>query len=202
MIKRELYLSKIRGFYSSDLIKVLIGIRRCGKSVLLWQIVEELKEKGVDPSHIMYLNFEDLEYAYLLEAIELHKYIKSKIEDESRYYLFFDEIQNVEAFEKVINSFRSTMNVSIFITGSNSKLLSGELASLLSGRYVSFKIMPFTFREVCELRSIPHHHITDENVMEYMLWGGMPQRLQFDNVDETRIFLTDLYNSIVLKDIV
>ena len=202
MIRRELYLSRVRPFYESELIKVIIGIRRCGKSVLLKQIGEELKEKGVNKEHIIYINFEDLEYSFLSNAETLHSYIKEKITDESKYYLLFDEIQNVEEFERAINSFRAVMNVSIFLTGSNSKILSGELATLLSGRYVSFHIMPFRFKEVCELKGIRMEEAAEADLMDYILWGGMPQRFQFHSEEETKIFLTDLYNSIVLRDII
>lgn len=202
MIKRELYLSKIRPFYNSDLIKVLIGIRRCGKSVLLRQIIEELKESGVDKENIIYINFEDLEYAEIKNELNLHNYIKGKVEKSKKYYLFFDEIQVVHNFEKAINSFKSTFDVSIFITGSNGKLLSGELATYLSGRYVSFKIMPFCFREACEIKNIIYSEATQEDLMDFILWGGMPQRFQFKNEEETKVYLNDLYNSIVLRDVV
>lgn len=202
MIKREMYLSKIRPFYESELIKVLIGIRRCGKSVLLKQIKQELVEAGKDDTHIIYINFEDLEYNFLCSAEKLNAYVKEKIKDEGKYYLLFDEIQNVEEFERAVNSFRAVMNVSIFITGSNSRLLSGELATLLSGRYVSFRIMPFRFKEVCQLKGIANEAVSDTDLMDYILWGGMPQRFQLQTEDETKIFLTDLYNSIVLRDII
>lgn len=201
MIKRALYLKKIRPFYESELIKAIIGIRRCGKSVLLRQIADEIAEAGVPGDHIIYINFEDLAYSHIKEAMDLYEYIKEQIRDEAKYYLFFDEIQNVGQFEKAVNSFRATMNVSIFITGSNSRLLSGELATLLSGRYVSFRIMPFRFREVCELRGIDLQSVPESELMEYINWGGMPQRFQFHTEEETKVFLTDLYNSIVLRDI-
>ena len=201
MIKRTLYLKKIRPFYESELIKAIIGIRRCGKSVLLRQIADEIAEAGVPGERIIYINFEDLAYSHIKEAMDLYEYIKEQIRDEAKYYLFFDEIQNVGQFEKAVNSFRATMNVSIFITGSNSRLLSGELATLLSGRYVSFRIMPFRFREVCELRGIDLQSVPESELMEYINWGGMPQRFQFHTEEETKVFLTDLYNSIVLRDI-
>lgn len=201
MVKREAYLNKIRPFYESDLIKVIIGIRRCGKSVLLKQIMKEIEEKGIAEDHILYLNFEDLDFAMLEDAMALHMYIKERIKDENKYYLFFDEIQNVKQFEKAINSFRATLNVSIFMTGSNSKLLSGELATLLSGRYVSFRMLPFCFREVCMAKGLERAEVTDEILLEYITWGGMPQRFQFHTEEETKVFLTDLYNSIVLRDI-
>lgn len=202
MIKRDLYLSKIKAFYESELIKVIIGIRRCGKSVLLRQIIQELSETGIDGQHIIYLNFEDLEHASLLDAVSLHSYIKQQIYDDKKHYLFFDEVQSVDQFEKALNSFQATMNVSIFITGSNSKLLSGELATLLSGRYVSFRIMPFCFKEMCKIKNLNHELIKEETLMEYITWGGMPQRFSFHTDQEYKIFLTDLYNSIVLRDII
>ena len=154
MIIREKYLSKIRPFYDQDLIKVIMGVRRCGKSVILLQIIDELKEKGIPDSQIIYINFEYEDYAFIKNDKDLHNYIKEKIVNENKYYLFFDEIQNVEHWEKAINSFKASKNVSIFITGSNSDLLSGELATHIAGRYVSFNVYPFTFKEVCEFKNI------------------------------------------------
>lgn len=196
MVARSQWLRKIRPFYESELIKVLIGIRRCGKSVVLQQIADEIQ---CDESHKIFVNFEDLQYAHLYNEMSLYKWIKEKITDNKKYYLFFDEIQNVEHFEKAINSFR-LLNTSIFITGSNAKLLSGELATLLSGRYVSFKIMPFTFAESLEIQGIKK--ADDEALMDYIRWGGMPQRFSVKGEEERQVFLSDLYDSIVLKDII
>ena len=200
MIKRENYLDTIRPFYDQDLIKVITGIRRCGKSTLLLQIIEEIQEK-VDNNHIIYINFEDVKYADIADYKDLNNYITKKIKDENKYYLFFDEIQNVNRWEKTINSFKATLNVSIFITGSNSDLLSGELATLLSGRYVSFKLQPFTFEEVCNLKNANKGNY-DLLFNDYLTWGGMPQRFVFDNEREIRTYLSDVYNSIVMKDII
>ena len=149
MLIRENYLSKIRGFYNSDLVKILVGIRRCGKSVILNQIIDELKEKNnIDEEHIIFINFEFIEFEDLLNYKELNKYVKSKIKDNKMYYLFLDEVQNVEDFEKVVNSLRASIkNISIFLTGSNSKLLSDELSTVLSGRYVLFNINPLSYKE-------------------------------------------------------
>lgn len=152
MIKRENYLSRIRGFYESDLVKILVGIRRCGKSVILNQIIDELKESGCDDNHTIYINFEYIEYEELKDYKKLNKYIKDQLLDKNKYYIFLDEIQKVENFEEVVNSLRaSTNNISIFITGSNSKLLSQELSSALSGRYVLFNIFPLSYKEFIEL---------------------------------------------------
>lgn len=202
MLKREKYLSKIRGFYDQDIIKVITGIRRSGKSILLKQIIEELKEKGINDENIIYVNFEDLDKAFIKNEIDLNEYIKSKIITDNKYYLLFDEIQNVKNWEKAINSFKSTKNVSIFITGSNSNLLSGELATLLSGRYVSFRIHPFSFKEVCKLKNIETKEDTEIAFNDYIKWGGMPQRFCFNEEIEIKNYLLDLYDSIVIKDIV
>lgn len=201
MIIREQYLKKIRPFYDSDLIKVLIGIRRSGKSVILKQIIAEILESGVRESHIIYLNFEDLENSFIKNEMDLHGFVKKKMTGKKKYYLFFDEIQNVENFEKAVNSFRASMNCSLFITGSNGKLLSGELATHLSGRYVSFRVMPFNFCEMCEIRGITKASVSEDDFMDYLQYGGMPQRFLMHTEEETKVYLKDLYHSIVLRDI-
>ncbi|MGN1310241.1 MAG: ATP-binding protein [Clostridia bacterium] len=202
MIKREEYLKKIRGFYDQDLIKVITGIRRSGKSTLLKQIIDELKESGVNKEKIIYINFEDIDMSFIKNDMDLNKYIKQKIKCDEKYYLFFDEIQNVIDWEKAVNSFKATKNVSIFITGSNSNFLSGELATLLAGRYVSFKIQPFSFREVCELRGLKDKSEIEKAFEDYIKWGGMPQRFYFKEEQEIKNYLMDLYDSIVVKDII
>ena len=202
MIIREKYLSKIRPFYDQDLIKVIMGVRRCGKSVLLLQIMEELKANGISESQIIYINFEYEDYSFIKNDMDLHNYIKEKIVNDDKYYLFFDEIQNVEQWEKAINSFKVSKNVSIFITGSNSDLLSGELATHIAGRYVSFKTYPFTFKEVCNLKNITDRKDLEEAFNDYMTWGGMPQRFMMTDEVQTRTYLSDIYNSILVKDII
>lgn len=202
MIIREKYLSKIRPFYDQDLIKVIIGIRRCGKSIILLQIMDELKNNGISESQIIYINFENEDYSFIENDKDLHTYIKDKIKNEEKYYLFFDEIQNIKKWEKAINSFKATKNVSIFITGSNSDLLSGELATHISGRYVSFKVFPFTFKEVCELKGIKDKKDLEEQFEDYITWGGMPQRFVLTDEMQTKTYLSDLYDSIVVKDII
>ena len=203
MIKRELYLKKIRDSYDSDLIKIIVGVRRSGKSVLMTQIIDEIKEKGIKDDHIIYINFEDYDYSDYTNPKKFHEYVKSKIIDEDRYYLLFDEIQNVDEFEKVINSFRATLNVSIFITGSNSKVLSGDLSTHLAGRYINIKMMPFTFSEYLELAK-EQENIKDkeEAFLEYLEWGGMPQIYNSHTIQERKMYLRDLYNTVILKDIV
>ena len=202
MIKREQYLKKIRGFYEQDLIKVITGIRRSGKSTLLKQIIDELKDSGVSSERIIYINFEDIDMSFIKNGMDLNEYIKPRIKTPEKYYLFFDEIQNVMAWEKAVNSFKATKNVSIFITGSNSNLLSGELSTLLAGRYVSFKIQPFSFKEVCELLNVKDDLEIEKTFEDYIKWGGMPQRFCFSKEEEVKNYLMDLYDSIVVKDII
>ena len=202
MLLREDYLSKIRGFYNSDLIKILVGIRRCGKSVILSQIVNELKEKRKIPEdHIIFINFEFIEFENLLDYKELNKYIKNKIKDKKMYYLFFDEIQNVDQFEKVINSLRASIkNVSIFLTGSNSKLLSDELSSILSGRYVLFNINPLSYKEYVALTNKDGKDLN--TFWDYAKWGGLPNRCEFTNESDIKNYLHSVYDSIILRDVV
>ncbi len=202
MVIRERYLKLIRPFYNQDLIKVLIGIRRSGKSVILKQIIDELKANGVNDDHIIYINFEDYDFEEYTDAKKLNDYIKEQIIDDKKYYIFFDEIQNVEKWEKVVNSLRATKNTSIFITGSNSDLLSSDLATHIAGRYVSFKVTPFTFKEVCELLNITDSRDIENAFNDYIKWGGMPQRFMQKNDISKKTYLNDIYDSIIIKDIV
>ena len=198
MIIREKYLQNIRPFYDEDLIKVITGIRRCGKSVLLGQIANEINKK-TNKNHIIYINFEDVTYVDIKNFKDLNTYILNLIKDQKKYYLFFDEIQNVSEWEKTIISLKATKNVSIFITGSNSNLLSSDLATLLSGRYISFKMQPFSFAEVCVLKGQEN---LEDLFIDYLKWGGMPQRFRFENEKEIRTYLSDVFDSIVMKDII
>ena len=206
MIKREKYLKIIRPFYEQDLIKVITGIRRSGKSVILTQIMEELKESGIKEEQIIYINFEFADYIDITDAKKLNDFIEQKLINKAKYYVFFDEIQNIDKWEKVVNSLKSKYNenISIFITGSNSDLLSGELATHIAGRYVSFKVYPFTFAEACELKDIKDNDKYElERVFDdYIIWGGMPQRFSLKDELQVKTYLSDVYNSIVIKDII
>ena len=205
MIKRELYMSRIRPFIGTELIKVMTGIRRCGKSVMLELIKQELTESGVSPTQFISINFEDMSYSHLQTAQALHDEITARAaEIEGKVYLFFDEIQEVKDWEKCINSFRVSLDCDIYITGSNAKLLSGELATYLGGRYVEFVIYPFSFGEFMELyRSIALDASIQQCFQKYLLAGGMPYlaNLRFEEAP-CRQYLTDVFNSVQLKDIV
>ena len=203
VIKRELYLEKIRPYYDIDIIKVLAGMRRSGKSIILKQIMDEIiSTSKVSKDHIIYINFEDFAYEEIKTAKLFYELVKSKMIDDEKYYMFFDEIQHVSEFEKVIASFKATCNCSIFITGSNSKLLSGELATLLVGRTVEFKILPFSYKESCdylELNGVNVNH--DEFFYNYLEFGGLPQRFDFKSPDATLKYLKEHYQGICEKDI-
>ena len=206
MIKREKYLKRIRPFYEQDLIKVITGIRRCGKSVILNQIMDELRQSGVKDEQIIYINFEFTDYIDINDAKKFNDFIEKKLIKKNKYYVFFDEIQNVDRWEKVVNSLKAKYNenISTFITGSNSDLLSGELATHIAGRYVSFKIYPFTFDEVCELKDIKDKdkYELERTFDDYIIWGGMPQRFLMNDELQIKTYLSDVYNSIVVKDII
>lgn len=205
MIKRELYMKRIRPFIGSNLIKVMTGIRRCGKSVMLELIKQELIESGVNPIQFISINFEDLNYSHLQTAKSLHDEITNRAKDiDGKVYLFFDEIQEVKDWEKCINSFCVSLDCDIYITGSNAKLLSGELATYLGGRYVEFVIYPFSFGEFIELyRPINPDASIQQCFQKYLITGGMPYLANIRYADEpSKQYLHDLFNSVQLKDIV
>lgn len=201
-LKRETYLEQIRPYYESDIIKVITGVRRAGKSILLDTIRDELIENGVCENHIIYLNLEDLDYDYIVDASDLNREIKSRIGDNGKYYIFLDEIQHIKNFEKALASFRATLDVSLFVTGSNSTLLSGELSTLLTGRTVEFEVLPFSFYEMKQYYEINKMDWSDDLFSDYLKWGGFP--LRFDYRDDTSIhrYLSNLYEGIVNRDIV
>lgn len=203
LVLREMYLNRIRPFYHSEMVKVITGIRRCGKSTLLKQIIRELLDNGILDDKIIYINFEDYQYRNLFDGEKFYQYIEAMISNEGKYYLFFDEIQNVNEFELIINSFRATHDVSIFITGSNSKLLSGELATHLSGRTISIRVMPFNFSEYCESQRVLKRNKTKEVFFEeYTKWGGFPLICNEEDESSKEVILSNIYDSVLLKDII
>lgn len=202
MIKREQYLKKIRGFYDeTSLIKIIYGLRRSGKSVLLTQIIDELKEKKIEDDHIIFINFESLDYSFLKTAEDLDSYLKKMVKDKDIYYVFLDEIQHIQDFERAINSLRITNSFSIFITGSNSRMTFVELSSTLSGRYVSFKIRPLSFKETVLLTNTKKENYEDL-LFDIFNNGTLPQRFSLKNQNDVTNYITDVYNSIVLKDVI
>lgn len=197
MIIRERYISQIRPFYESDLIKVITGIRRCGKSVVLEQIKNELVAQGKE---ILYLNFEDRHISSQISSdIELMEYVENEIHKYSeKLYVFLDEVQNVKNWNLACRSLR-LQNISLFITGSNSKLLSREFTKELSGRYVSFTIRPFVYKEIVEYVQELKRTVSINN---YLVYGGFPKRFEFQGEEEMLRYLNDLDETIVMNDII
>lgn len=205
MVVRESYLKKIRPFMGTELIKVLTGIRRSGKSVLLKQIEQEVLRQGVPEQNIIRYNFEQMVNAPLCSANSLYEDIRSKILGiQGKAYLFLDEIQEVDSWEKCINSCRVDFDCDIYITGSNAKLLSSELSSYLAGRYVEFVVYPFSFGEYLEFFKKTSNDVNVREAFDdYIRFGGMPFTLNLGlDSDAKEQYLKDIYSSIVLKDIV
>lgn len=204
MIKRELYMNKLRPFMDQQLVKVITGIRRCGKSVMLQLIQEELKRQGVKEDQILAINFEDIANLELTEALKLHESVMAKAdENPGLRYLFFDEIQEVEAWERCVNSLLSKGKFDIYITGSNANLLSGELATYLAGRYIEIHLFPFSFAEFIQLyEQEDGSKSVDEFFDQYLQKGGFPFLKHFSHESEAAFqYLKDLYNSVLIKDV-
>lgn len=202
MLIRKKYLDEIRDFYhETSLIKIIYGLRRSGKSVILTQIIDEIRKSNIDENHIIYINFESLDYSFIKNAKDLNDYIKSLVQDKNKYYVFLDEVQKVDEFEKGINSLRITNQFSIFITGSNSKMTFLELSTDLSGRYVSFRVLPLTFKEVVEFTNTKEKDYK-KLLFDIFEWGSLPQRFSFDNERAKLNYISDVYDSILLKDVV
>jgi uncharacterized protein len=204
MIQRTLYIERILPFVDKDIIKVITGIRRSGKTVLMNQVKEYLLNRGISPEQIISLNFESMQFEEYKTAKTLYEYVKSLVKNTSqKTYIFIDEIQNVAEWERAVNSFRVDFNCDIYITGSNSNLLSGELATHLSGRYVKIDVYPFTFKEAKEMMQQKSLFTTDEVLFQnFIKFGGMPQRFEFSDENAIYAYLRDLYEAIILKDIV
>ncbi len=198
MVKRKEYLNKLIEWKDEQVIKVVTGIRRCGKSTLLWQYQDYLRENGVLDEQIISLNFEELENEALLDYKALYSYIKERLCKDKMTYIFLDEIQNVSSFEKAIDSLYVKDNTDVYITGSNSYLLSGELATLLTGRYVEISMLPLSFAEYKELSNE-----SEENAFsEYMRYGGMPYVASMSKTEEkVNTYIEGIYNTVVVKDI-
>lgn len=204
MIIRQRYLQEIVPFIDNELIKVIVGVRRCGKTVLLSQIQDLLMERGVRKEQIISLNFESLKFQAYKTADALYQYISDKANSISgKKYIFMDEIQEVADWPVAVNSFRVDFDCDLYITGSNSRLLSGELATVLSGRYVQIKLLPFTFSEVCQLEKEQGNFQSNEQTFaDYLKYGGFPQRCLLPDEHSITTYLMDLYDAVFIRDIV
>lgn len=202
MIKRKFYLEKIVKLIDTEDIKVITGVRRCGKTVLLKQIIDELENRGIASENIIYMSFESSKYKNIRNDDDLDEFIFSKTNNlNGKIYLLFDEIQKVKNWEVSLNSYRVDLECDIYITGSNSQLLSGELATLISGRYISINMLPFSFKELIQYYDEMHEKIDEIKLFEqYLSHGGFPGLLNYEN-EEKEKYLYDLYSTIVLNDI-
>lgn len=205
LYKRELYLSKIRGFYNdTETIKVITGIRRCGKSTLLETITEELKESGIKEKDIIKINLDKRPNKNIKTPEELDELVESLINDSDFKYLFIDEIQNVNGFEEVIESYRNERRYSIFITGSNSYLLSGELITKLTGRKIEIEMLPLNFYEYIDMKKFLNIELKDsiyEEFEQYIKEGGFPGALNYKNEEDRKLYVQNIIDDIFIKDI-
>lgn len=202
MIKRKFYLEKIVKLIDTEDIKVITGVRRCGKTVLLKQIIDELENRGIASENIIYMSFESSKYKNIRNDDDLDEFIFSKTNNlNGKIYLLFDEIQKVKNWEVSLNSYRVDLECDIYISGSNSQLLSGELSTLISGRYISINMLPFSFKELIQYHDEMHENIDEIKLFEqYLSYGGFPGLLNYEN-EEKEKYLYDLYSTIVLNDI-
>ena len=198
MIIRKEYLSRLLAWKDEQVIKVVTGIRRCGKSTLLKQFQEHLLEEGVSQEQIISINFEDLDYEDLLDYKALYAYIKERLCPDKMTYIFLDEIQKVDSFQKAVDSLFIKENTDIYITGSNAYLLSGDLATLLTGRYVEISMLPLSFAEYLECSG----ETGEQALASYLRFGGFPYLTQMENTaDKVDTYLEGIYNTVVVKDI-
>ena len=198
MIQRHEYFNKLLQLKDKHIIKVVTGVRRCGKSTLLMQFKEHLLQSGIDSSQIISINFEDIAYENLLSYRKLYDYIRQRLVTDKMNYIFLDEIQNVADFQKAVDSLFIQENIDLYITGSNAYLLSGELATLLSGRYIEIQMLPFSFAEYYELKSGDRRDAWNS----YFQQGGFPYAAQIEDEQIRHDYLSGIYNTVLLKDIV
>lgn len=197
MISREEYLNKLINWKDKDLIKVTTGIRRCGKSSLYELYIDYLKKEGIDDEHIISINLESPEYDFN-DYKELYNFITQKMSDNKMYYIFLDEVQNVPSFQKAVDGLYIKKNTDVYITGSNAYLLSGELATLLSGRYIEIKMLPLSFKEYKEYLD---EEGNEKLYLKYINNSSFPYALQFTNESDINAYLDSIYNTIIVKDI-
>ncbi len=198
MVRRKEYLEKLIGWKDDDVIKVVTGIRRCGKSTLLMQYQDYLKSIGIEENQIIAVNFEELEYEELCDYKKLYAYIKDRLVADKITYIFLDEIQKVPSFEKVVDSLYVKPNIDIYITGSNAYMLSGDLATLLTGRYVEISMLPLSFNEYMQLSDKDK----ESAFADYIKYGGLPFVATMDRTDDkVDTYLEGIYNTVIVKDI-
>ena len=200
MIARIDYINYLNKFKDMPLIKVISGVRRCGKSTLFLQYIEHLKSNNIDDNHIIFINFEDLEYEEYTNYKTLYNYLNKRIIDSKKYYIFLDEIQNVEKYEKTVDSLLVKGNCDIYITGSNAYMLSSELSTLLSGRYIEIKMFPLSFKEyVSYYKDVNNNY--EDLFNKYINSSSYPFSINFKEKNLLNKYLEDIYNSIIIKDI-
>ncbi len=199
IIYREEYINKLISLKDKKIIKVLTGIRRAGKSTILQDFKEYLLKNGVDEKNIIFINLDDKNYRHLLDSDILHDYILSNVDLDKKNYIFLDEIQNVKEFEKCINSLFLRENLDIYITGSNSYMLSGELATYLTGRYIQIHVLPLSFKEY-----LSYYGESDElkKYNDYVTYGGFPYLINLDNNKDKMEYLDSIYNTVIMKDVI
>ena len=204
MIKRPEYVDRIIKYKDTPFVKILTGIRRCGKSTIMKMLMEEIRSKGIEENRIIHINFDSLEYEEIKTAKQLYEYVKERLYSGGRTYLFFDEIQEVKSWEKAVNSLMEAYDTDIYVTGSNSRMMSSEISTYLTGRYISFRIFPLSFSEYIDFRSrfteIKDNH---SELADYLRLGGFPAvHLQSYAPDEVYTIVRDIYNSTIFTDIV
>ena len=201
---REYYLNKIRGFYRDDMIKVITGVRRCGKSSFIKSVANDLEASGVSTENIIYIDRDSKPYLKVTTPDALEKVIDEKVGGNREYkYLLIDEIQNVAGFEPLINAYRNEGNISVFLTGSNSYLLSGELTTKLTGRYIEIEMFPLNFFEYLELKKFFGKSVLDtsEEFNQYIRYGGFPKTVEYDSPEDKELYIKDVIEQIIVKDI-
>lgn len=198
MIERNDYLNLLIRFKDKELIKVITGIRRCGKSTLLELYRNYLLSNGVLEEQIISINLEDLKYNFINDYMSLYNYINDKLKPNKKNYVFIDEVQRIDEFQKTVDSLYINKNVDLYITGSNANLLSSELATLLSGRYIEVKMLPLSFKEYKDA----YKDLTnDELYQKYISYGSLPYTVSLDSEDDVSLYLSSIYNDIIIKDV-
>ena len=198
MIKRTEYLNILKRFKDKELIKVITGLRRCGKSTILKMYQDYLLQSGVKENQIISINLEDLKYNFISDYLTLYNYITGKLNKNAKNYVFIDEVQNIDNFQKAVDSLYIQENVDLYITGSNAKLLSSELSTLLSGRYIEIKMLPLSFKEY---KSVYKDYTNDDLYRRYISFGSLPYVTKFNSEDDASLYISSIYNDIIIKDV-